>query len=290
MNRFTRTPSGIVGSRFFYREPIVWVEGPTDIYFYEPILGDLKYKLKYFSGAPNAAALIAELCRREDSTYPYAVILDGDYGFLEGRRSPHRWVITLRRYSFENYFWEEMSLNKSCLKHAQCGEHKDAIGTFLKQAELEIKELLMELVAIDMAARMMDPSPKILPDRVEPLLKRPDSAEICGDKVKRLLENVQSIIDEKFLRKAKEKIDRHLKAGGRLVEILNGHILFGLLQRVFTQASTSVRGRKVVVPDDVLTQLLAEMLWRVVPTYEHKRLRLKVIKVVREMNSVAAIE
>ena len=94
---FTRTPTGVVGSRYFSSKPIVWVEGPTDIYFYEPVIGDLDCVIKPFHGCLNSEALIKGLVD-DDCDYPYAIILDGDYSILNRRRSVHRWVVVLRRY------------------------------------------------------------------------------------------------------------------------------------------------------------------------------------------------
>ena len=76
---FTRTPTGVVGKWRFYNVPTVWVEGPTDIYFYQPVLGDLACRIEPFHGSENAVALINELV---GSDHPYVVILDGDYTIL----------------------------------------------------------------------------------------------------------------------------------------------------------------------------------------------------------------
>lgn len=100
---FTRTPTGVVGKWRFYNVPTVWVEGPTDIYFYQPILADLSCRIEAFHGSDNAIALIAELTKYD---HPYVVVLDGDYTILSRRRGLHKRLLILRRYSFENYLWE----------------------------------------------------------------------------------------------------------------------------------------------------------------------------------------
>ena len=285
MTVFTRTPSGIVGSRFFYSEPIVWVEGPSDIYFYEPILGELNCRLKFFGGSKNAEKLIEELCRRDNSEYPFAVILDGDYGFLEKQRSPHRWVIKLRKYSIENYFWAHQSLNRSCLKHAQCGENQDAVGTLMRRADEQLEEVLFDLIAIDVAARKMDPAPEVLPDRIERLLDRQESPEICHVKVKQYLEKGKEKVDAVRILDATKLIKNYIDTGGKVSDVVNGHVLFGIIRRIFTHGSSNIRGKKCVVNDDALMQLLSDMLWRVIPSEEHRRLRNKLRSVVQDMNS-----
>src|SRR5260370_31663308 len=106
--------------------PRIWVEGPTGIYFYEPIVGGLDCCMKPFHGVSQAAALVNGL-KDNDDHYPYAIILDGDYNVLRETKSVHRRLIRLRRYSFETYLWEKASLNRSCLKHGQCGEKLDVV-------------------------------------------------------------------------------------------------------------------------------------------------------------------
>jgi hypothetical protein len=71
---------------------------------------------------------------------------------------------------------------------------------------------------------------------------------------------------------------------GRFCDLLNGHVLYGVIRRVFTETTTVLRKKKVVLNDDALTQLLAEMVWREPPSKEHSRLRTKIISVVRELN------
>ena len=119
---FTRTPSGIVGKWHFYSMPTIWVEGPTDIYFYSPIVDDLQCRIEAFHGHENATALIEGL---RDHGLPYLVVLDGDYDILSAWRSPHKRVIRLRRYSFENYLWEREPLNRACHRSAQSGDRTE---------------------------------------------------------------------------------------------------------------------------------------------------------------------
>ena len=278
---FTRTPAGMVGSRFFYSTPVVWVEGPTDIYFYEPITGGLNCSLKPFYGYSNARALIDGLLDG-DYTYPYAIILDGDYSILAPRRSKHRWVIVLKRYSFENYLWERESLNRSCLKHAQCGEMMDVLGKDFSQIETDIETKLRPLVELDIAARRSDPSPDVLPKGIDQLLTHPERPEICPHKSAQLIEKVAPQLNDDVLEKAKKDVDSFLK--NRLfTHLLNGHLLFGILQRVFTQVTTGVRGKKVILNNDGICQLLAEMVWRSMPSSDHKLLRRKLVTVIKEI-------
>lgn len=282
---FTRTPTGVVGSRYFFPKPIVWVEGPTDIYFYEPVVAHLNCVIKVFHGSSNAKALIDGLVESA-CEYPYAVILDGDYSILKQRRSPHRWVIVLRRYSFENYLWEKSSLNRSCLKHAQCGDGGDVISTEFDRVEAELFTKMREAIELDVAARRADPAPKVIPDRVEALLKQPESPDICPVKVGKIVSDAKAALNADLIMQARSDVRLFLQAG-KISWLLNGHVLFGIIQRVFTQVTTQIRGKKVILNDDGLTQLLAEMVWRSIPSHEHRRLRRKLVSVVRELNTAS---
>lgn len=285
-HKFTRTPAGIVGSRYFFPNPIVWVEGPTDIYFYEPVVGHLNCDIKPFHGSSNAKALIDGLSDN-NYDYPYAVVLDGDYSILNQKRSPHRWVIVLRRYSFENYLWEKSSLNRSCLKHAQCGEGDDVISTEFDKIEIDLLTKMREAIELDVAARRSDPAPKVIPSRIEALLTRPDSTDICPTKVSGVVAKAKTALNDKLIEQVSSEVQSYLLTA-KISWLLNGHVLFGIIQRVFTKITTEIRGKKVLLNDDALIQLLSEMVWRSIPSKEHRRLRNKLVSVVREMNRASS--
>lgn len=282
---FTRTATGVVGSRYFYAKPLVWVEGSTDIYFYEPIMGELNCVLKPFHGEKNAKALIDGL-KNGGSRYPFAVILDGDYGILERRKSVHRWVVYLRRYSFENYLWEKDSLNRSCLKHAQCGEIRDEIGDEFDRIERDLKSKLLAAVELDVAARANDDGIDVLPDRIDILLGHHEKPDVCPVKVSKIIRKAKKEIQKEALKTAQDKVSSYTSCNN-FSWLLSGHLLFGVIQRVFTQNTARIRGKKVLVNNDTLTQLLSEMVWRRMPSDEHRRLRRKLVSVVRELNSAA---
>lgn len=274
---FTRTPTGIVGKWRFYQSPTIWVEGPTDIWFFEPLVADLQCRMEPFHGAENARALIEDL---KLNGFPYAVVLDGDYTIPRRWRSPHRYIIRLTRYSFENVLWEKEPINLACLRHAQPGERGDVIGSEFERLTKYLEEKLFQLVALDIAARTMDPSPKVLPDRIESLLVREDATEIDIYKVGAIAGAVDKLLETRVLEQAKDDFARVVKTC-ICVDIIKGLLLFGVLRRMFTECVTRIRGKKAILNDEALTQILAEMVWRKVPSVEHKKLKRKVRAVVR---------
>jgi hypothetical protein len=148
---------------------------------------------------------------------------------------------------------------------------------------MDLLEKLRELVELDIAARRSDPAPKVFPDRIETLLLHPNKPDICPVKVKNFINKARKELKGKAIRQAKRDVGAFLKRG-RFTNILHGHVIFGVIRRVFTRTTTALRGKKVIANDDVLIQLLAEMVWREVPSTEHRRLRKKIVSVVREMN------
>ena len=137
------------------------------------------------------------------------------------------------------------------------------------------------LVIFDVAARQLDPAPKVLPDHIEPLLLSQKKPDVCPIKVKQWVEKVRKKFTEEAIFQAKQDIEKYLTAG-RFTDILNGHLLFGVIRKVFTCITNQHRKKKAIVSDDALIQLLADMVWREVPSQEHFRLRSKIRSVVRE--------
>jgi hypothetical protein len=283
-DEFTRTKTGIVGKWRFYPIPTVWVEGPSDILFYEPILGDLGCRIEPFHGAENARALIDDL---RQNSYPYAVILDGDYSILNSSARLHRNVVVLRKYSFENYLWEEGSINQACLRHAQCGEKEDRIGPEFERLTQHLEESLSQLVTLDVAARKVNPAPKVLPDKIELLLENNQSHYLDRNKISIIICKVEKLLNEQDLSDARKQLDLFLKKY-KLVDIIKGHILFGILRNLFVNISEGIRGKRVTVNDELLTQIMAEMVWRRVPSDEHRKLKRKIRAVVRRIIELRA--
>ena len=168
---FTRTDSGLAEKWRFCEELIVWVEGPTDVLFYRIMAGSVRSvicRFEAFGGRPTGLKLIRELKNKD---YPYVVILDGDYDILRGTRAPHGSVLIVPRYSVENLLWERDAVNEVCCRHAQCGEKRDLVGDDMATVERVIERELLGAIVLDVAARGMRCAPKVLPDRVEAILK-----------------------------------------------------------------------------------------------------------------------
>ena len=186
----------------------------------------------------------------------------------------------LRRYSFENYLWECEPINSACHRHSRSGERTDVTSSELAQVSDHLGKRLRKLVELDVAARRSDPSPKVLPDRIEHLLKTPTAPKIDKAKASATAKSVSRDIDQKILIQAKADVRRFLRTGA-FMYLLRGHLVFGILRLLFTQICTRIRGSKSVVNDDVLAQLLSDAIWRKSPSKEHTRLKTSLRKAVR---------
>lgn len=266
---FTRTPAGLAEKWRFHNVPTVWVEGPTDIYFYEPMLDGLAFRLEAFHGVENSAALVDSLKRYN---YPYLVVIDGDYRILSRTRSPHPRVLFLSRYSFENYLWECDAVNKACLRHARCGDDKDLVVSEMAAVENHLKTELGEVVALDVAARMTDPSPAVLPDHIDALLRSQKGVSVESARVGAIVAAARASIDAATTRRASASI-KHFLTKRPFMHLLKGHLVLGVLRRIFVNAAAKESGANSQVSNDALTQLLAEKVWRRNKSPDHVSLR-----------------
>ena len=279
---FTRTPGGLAEKWQFHQVPTVWVEGKTDFYFYQPITENLPCRFESFHGRQNAKALIYSL---KEKNYPYLVILDGDYDILKRTKTPHRRVIVLPRYSFENFLWEPEAMNLACLRYAQCGDKKDLMKTPMRMAIKSLTKQFLPALIFDVAARRMNPAPDVLPDRIDPLLKDQTSAELDLSKLNSLVKKAKKKINTSNATESKSDVETFLKHRC-ISHILNGHLLFGLLRRIFVQAVNKERGSKQPsTPDDALLQIFSGVVWRYCREGDHKRLKRNFRTKLRELSS-----
>lgn len=279
---FTRTPGGLMVKWRFHPQPTIWVEGRTDIFFYSPAVTGMDCRLEAFHGDANKSALIEGLTKND---YPYLVILDGDYGILDQRRSPHKNLIRLSRYSFENYLWEERSVNRICLRHAQYGDNDERLAQEMQKLRHAIAQVLFQAVVLDAAARRMNPAPQVLPKHIEPLLQRQNQFHIDQSKVELMLKKAATMVHPNYVREEEAKISK-FTSERCFTHLLKGHLLFGILRIVFFQIATELRGSPCIVKDDALLQMLSEAVWQDLPSEDHKRLRSNIRRKVKALSAI----
>ena len=265
----------------FHKVPTVWIEGPPDFIFYAPVAEGLPCRFEAFHGRENARALIASLMEKN---YPYLVILDGDYCILKKMKSPHRRVIMLSRYSFENFLWEPETINRVCLVYARCGDQKDLVTASMDKAVEMLESEFLPALTMDVAARRMNPAPRVLPRKIEPLLESQTSVKFDSSKLKSLINKAREKVDASSVADSERDLAAFLR-GRCISHIVRGHFLFGLLRRIFVQAANKERGSKAIASDDALLQMFSDAIWRHCREGDHKRLKRNFRTKLRELSS-----
>jgi Protein of unknown function (DUF4435) len=278
---FTRTPTGVVGKWHFHTSPIVWVEGVEDMYFYSPILRDIGCKIQPYHGCGNAIALIAGLVNDD---LPYIVVCDGDYDVLWPRRSRHRRLIKLKKYSFENYLWHAEAINYACHRHAQIGDYTDIATSEMVTVVNQLRVALKEAVVLEVAVRSMNPAPKILPEGIDCVLVRQSESEVDIAKVNAFRNKSQITIPTEQIDEARVLVDEFL-ASRCFSELLNGHLLLGVLMRVFTKLTRSLKAGAKLVPPDAFVQLISDAIWTSGGDGDHMSLKRKIRSELRKLRT-----
>ena len=242
---FTRTPGGLAEKWRFHQVPTIWLEGPTDLFFFQPISAGILCRFEPFHGFKNSRALIDSL---KQNNYPYLVILDGDYSVLGKQRSPHRHVIVLPRYSYENLLWEPDAINFACRRHARCGDQKDLVASSMNSTVNQLVQHFLPALVLDIAARQMETSPKILPDRVDSLLKDQSGVSFDLSRLNALISSAEKEVDGQHVVDAERQVQAFLR-DRCISHLINGHLLFGLLRRLFVHAANRERGANSVAAE-----------------------------------------
>ena len=142
MISFSRTPPGLSAEHLFYSEILVYVEGYTDIPFYNEVLQNYRCRIKSKNGKPECEKFATLI---EQGNFPYVVVLDGDYEILEYTHSPHRRIVSLHRHSFENYLLEENPIEKFRHYRAPLEDSLDRLPSsfseIVEDTEQKFKEL-----------------------------------------------------------------------------------------------------------------------------------------------------
>jgi hypothetical protein len=279
---FTRTPGGLAEKWRFHQVPTIWIEGHEDLFFYLPITARLACRYEAFNGCKNADSLISALLQ---NNHPYLVILDGDYSILKTKRSPHPHIITLPRYSYENLLWEPEAVNKACARHARCGENKDLVLSTMARFEQIFETHLLPLIVLDIAAREMENSPKVLPHRADHLFQSQKSLDVSISKIDEVLKSARGLVRDDLAAQAQTKIEHFLEKR-KITHLIHGHLLFSFLRRIFVRLADIERGSTSSTCDDALRQLLSDAVWLYCRDGDHGRLKRKLRSKLRKISAI----
>lgn len=281
---FTRTDSGLAAEHHFYQETLVYVEGYSDIPFYDALLNrnysKNKWKIKAAKNEKGGCKKFVGWL--ETYNYPYVVVLDGDYEILEDNQRWHSRVIILQRYSFESYLFEADPIKMIVNDYAKIPNNTEEPLTKEEFAEFleKIKEKFMNLLVLDVARQRSEPK------RSE---KKSPSYFISPDKfynndfqdaqIRKQIEIAGKEIDEESINKAKDLVERYLKKH-RLIDLLPGHFAFGIIRKFIS----NIVGK--AISNDDIRILLSRIVWDKVETNDHDSLKKQLLDAVREAEEI----
>ena len=278
MISFSRTPPGLAAEHLFYSEILVYVEGYTDIPFYNEALQNYNCRIISKKGKSECEKLATLL---EQGNYPYIVVIDGDYDILESTRSPHRRIVWLHRHSFENYLLEEELIEKFRHYRAPLEDSLDRLPSSFREIVVDTEQKFKELLILDVAHQRAGTGYKVFPKAPDQFFAGPRTVDFNNSEIKKLRNEATLGIDEQSIENARNLVQDFLK-GHRFIDLLPGHFAFGIIRR-WINYTVNVRQR--ILEEDIRVYLSTEV-WRLVKTRDHESLKRRLRHAVREVEKI----
>lgn len=276
---FSRTPSGLAAEYLFYKDKVlVYVEGHTDIPFYNAILQNYNCRIKTYSEETGYHKLLEVLVTDD----PHCVIiLDGHYEILTRRRSKHRRLVLLHRHSCENYLLEEKPIEQFRHSRAPLRDTLEKLPSsfseILEETELKFKELLV----LDVAHQRAETGYKVFPKGADQFFAGAKTSNFQDKKIQEQCSEATLGIDEQSIENARNLVQDFLKEY-RFIDLLPGHFAFSII-RLWINYTVNVRQR--ILEEDIRVYLSTEV-WRLVKTRDHNSLKRRLHEAVREAEKI----
>ena len=276
---FIRSDSGIENRDLFYLPKIlVYVEGYSDIPFYEEVLQNYNCHLKVRGGNEECKKLVEDLVQRNSA---HVVILDGHYEILTRTRSKHRRVILLHRHSHENYLLEEELIEKFRHYRAPLEDSLDRLPSSFREIAEVTEQKFKELLILDVAHQRAKTGCKVLPKAPDQFFAGPRTANFQDSRIQELCNKVNVYIDEQSIENVRTLVQDFLKRH-RFIDLLPGHFVFGIIRRWINH---TVNVRQRILEEDIRVYLSTEV-WQLVKTRDHNSLKRRLRKAVREVQQM----
>jgi hypothetical protein len=282
MEQFTRTFSGKISRFLFFDEVVVWVEGRTDIPFYRCLIKNRRYRLEITDGKQEIIKLAKELIK---NNYPFVVILDGDYDILQNRRSPHRRVVVLQRYSIENYLFEKESIKKICSLYSNSHELSCSIDEGFAYLINQINENLRDLLIFDIAKTRLNREESIFPDGHECLMESRTPLIFSTERIENRCNLISGYVDQNLHNEIISDIEKYTQ-GGRFVDLIKGHFLFGLFRDFIISTLVHENHHRPTIDNDSLLAMISEVIWNKIPSSDHKNLRRRIVNAIKDAATI----
>ncbi len=275
---FSRTPSGLAAEYLFYKDKVlVYVEGHTDIPFYNEVLQNYDCRIKTYSGETDYRKLLNVLVT--DNPH-YVVILDGHYEILTRRRSPHRRLVLLHRHSCENYLLEEEPIERFRYSRAPRTDTLEKLPSNFSGILEDIELKFTELLILDVAHQRTKTSYKVLPNRAEQFFVE-STADFQDSKIQERCSDATSCVNQQSIEEARALLQGFLEAH-RFIDLLPGHFAFSIIRRWITH---TIDVRQRILEEDIRVYLSTEV-WRSANTRDHNSLKRRLHRAVREAEKI----
>ena len=214
---FIRSDSGIENRDLFYLPKIlVYVEGYSDIPFYEEVLQNYNCHLKAQCGNEECKKLVEDLVQRNSA---HVVILDGHYEILTRTRSKHRRVILLHRHSHENYLLEEQLIEKFRHYRAPLEDSLDRLPSSFREIAADTEQKFKELLILDVAHQRAKTGCKVLPKAPDQFFSGPKTVDFQNSRIQKQCSEATLCIDEQNIENARTLVQKFLKRH-RFIDLL----------------------------------------------------------------------
>ena len=276
---FVRTPKGQAATHLFVGLPLVWVEGPSDIPFFEGLLKGM-CRLKSAGGRPNCEKLARDILENDT---PYVVIVDGDYDVLTRVRSEHRRVVRLTRYGMENYLAENLVLDRVVARFAREQHVSGPVEEF--EELLDGSRLFLAHVAFDIASQKCGLSARGVPNHCQCIVCRAKPYVPDKDLLRQWRRRYCLGVSFADLMATTRALKRFC-ASGRLLDILPAHFLMSLLHRCLRAAIVRTTGkrRSGQMDESTATAFLCSAVWdKPLASPDHVSLKRRIVRAVREV-------
>ena len=281
---FSRTPSGLKAEYRFYSKTVVYVEGYTDITFYNTVLQKYNCHIKAAKdGRKECEKLAKDLI---ENNRPYVVIIDGDYEILERTRSKHRRVVLLHRYSFENYIFEEEPIEQFCHDLARLEDSLEKLidnrfSVLLEDIALKFNDLLI----LDVAHQCTKTGLKTLFHKPDKFFKTQKKVDFRDDEIQKRCIEATQCIDGQSITNAKTLVEKFLEKH-RVIDLFPGHFAFGIIRRLIIDTLNRKNKRNPNILDDTIRGSLSREVWRLVETPDHNSLKRRLRSAVLEAKKI----
>ena len=274
---FSRTPSGLAAEYLFYPEILVYVEGPTDIPFYNAVLQNYNCRIRTYREEKRSDRLMEELIEKNR---PYVVVVDGHYEVLERTRSQHRRIVLLHRHSYENYLFEEEPIEQFCRDHGRSANRLKELANNFRNVLKETKHKFKELIVLDIAHQRAGTGYDVLPEKSDHFFKTKKKVDFLDSQIKQYIEEAKYINKQEI--NDTEALVKQFLRDHRFIDLLPGHFAFGIIRGFIIYTVNPKRN----ITDDEIRVYLSRAVWQLVKTRDHESLKRRLRRAVREAEKI----